>query len=263
MSRLLSVVVLVLVLLISVNAFEFSNHLDKIPAKDLASLADCPNSCSNQGVCVSGKNGTRCICDNKFLGSDCSVQVNMDAVCYLQNKYCTYWQFASGKFFQRIYATNEGNNGWVGFMFGATDGMAGGQSTVLSVQAAYTALAEEMYSLHKGKPSLLPDQTIDPADVSGLALDRGIDVAYMRSTNPMKLNHSIIPTVPGTITNISMAMSPVYFTFHTGNATFQKIDLALVAEGTKPATNIKLGNGINKKSHSNHENRARRNSATN
>jgi len=230
MSRFAFFIVLLLVLAVSVSAFRFSEMID-IPASDLVNPAACPNMCSNNGDCVNGANSTSCICNDGFLGNDCSIKVTMNPVCWINNNVCSYWTIQNGYLYQRISALTANTAGWVGFMFGASDGMAGGQSTIFHVASVYTVVAEEMFSVQRGKPSLLPDQSISSSDVSGLAMSTGIVISYQRLADPKLARHYAIPTAAGTMTNISVAFSPAYFNFHMTNSAFIMIDLAAASLG--------------------------------
>jgi len=135
--------------------------------------------------------------------------------------------------YQRVFALTNSSKGWAGVMWGATDGMAGGQSTVLSVPTQYAAIAEENYSYKKGKPSLLPDQSIPASNVTGMTFETntGLDVSFVRPLAPKYLNHTSIPSKAGVKTNVSYAYSDTYFGFHAKNAVMLSIDIAGVASG--------------------------------
>jgi len=246
MSRFALLILLSLILVVSVSGFRFSDLIN-IPASDLADPAACPNMCSNNGDCVKSANDTTCICNDGFLGNDCSVKVTMTPVCWINDAVCSYWTLQNGYFYQRLSAATGSPTGWVGFMFGSTDGMAGGQSTIFHIPAAYAAVAEEMYSSSKGKPSLLPDQSISSAYVSGLTSDSGIVVSYQRLADPKLDRHYPIPVTPGNVTAVSVAWQDEYFDFHMENAEYVMIDLAAAAlNQPQPATTKPH---INRKNH--------------
>jgi len=155
----------------------------------------------------------------------------MRPLCWINDTYCSYWAIENGNLYQRVFAETTNSTGWAGVLWGAEDGMAGGQSTVLSVPIQYQAQAEEMYSLKKGRPSLLPDQSIPKTSVTGMSYARGLDVSFVRALNPKLLNHTVLPSVSGVITNVSIAYSSQYFMFHTNHAIFLHLDLVALANG--------------------------------
>jgi len=158
----------------------------------------------------------------------------MTPVCVLTDTYCTLWAIQEDYLYQRVFALTNSSKGWAGIMWGATDGMAGGQSTILSVPTAYGAIAEEMYNYRKGKPASLPNQTIPTSNVTGMSFttNTGLDVSFVRALAPMGLNHTAIPSKAGVKTNVSMAYSDTYFSFHQKNAIMVSIDIAGSAAAT-------------------------------
>jgi len=161
------------------------------------------------------------------------VETKMTPVCVLTDTYCTLWAIQGDYLYQRVFALTNSSKGWAGIRWGAADGMANGQATVLSVPNAYAPIAEEMYAIKKTKPSLLPNQTIAMSNVTGMTFtsNTGLDVSFVRALAPMGVNHTAIPAKAGFQTNVSMAYSDTYFAFHNKNAFFTAIDIAATAGG--------------------------------
>jgi len=155
----------------------------------------------------------------------------MVPLCWLNDTYCSYWSIQNGNLYQRVFALTNSTKGWAGILWGARDGMTGGQSTILSVPSQYQAQAEEKYSIKKGLPGPLPDQSIANSSVTGMYYERGLDVSFIRALNPMLLNHTVLPSSSGVITNVSIAFSSAYFMFHMNHALFLHLDLVGLQEG--------------------------------
>jgi len=203
-----------------------------IPPSDILSPSACANSCNApHGTCVGSGTISTCICEPPYLSTDCSIVSRMRPLCWLNDTYCSYWSIQNGNLYQRVFAETNSTHGWAGIMWGANDGMTGGQSTILSVPTQYQAYAEEKYSFKKGMPAPLPDQSIANSSVTGMYYERGLDVSFVRALNPMLLNHTVLPSTSGSITNVSVAYSSTYFMFHMKNAMFLHLDLVGLQEG--------------------------------
>ena len=232
MSRLLFVAVLVALLAVSVTAFV------SFPSSDIAaSPAACPNKCSSHGDCMtsSSTNASTCICTLGYLGVDCSVMASMTPLCWLNSTYCSHWAVQDGYLYQRVWANSTTAAGWAGVMLGSTDGMSGGQSTILTVPSDYAPIAFDGYNTKKGKPTNLTDQCVAPSNVSGGATDSGIDVSFIRLLDTGLAHHFAIPP-NGTDSTLGVAWGSSFFEFHGKAAHFEpSIDIVGVATAPSAA----------------------------
>jgi len=208
MSRLSSALVLVLV--ISLFASVHS--------------ASCLNDCSQHGFCSSA--GT-CLCDESYLAVDCSVQSAMKPLIFLGGNYTTYWSISNDIFYHRIIA-RTGGNGWAGVLFDAVYGMTNGSGHVVTVPNAFNGTVYDVYATGQHKPISVSSIVLNAVGFS--ERDR-IDVSYSRPTASNDPHHFSIPTVPGTISNVSVAWQTTFFDFHHDNADYAQLDLAKVAMG--------------------------------
>jgi len=205
--------------------------------------ADCPNSCSGNGQCitVNGTGSTNCFCKEGYLSTDCSVTATMKAICYINNQLCSYWKVEAGKIlYQRLVVNSNSGVQWAGVMWGATDGMAGGQSTILSFGTGgkSAAQAEEMVSVRKGMPTKLADnlQTINASQVNGQITANSLDISFIRLLDPGVAQHFVIPSSAGTTSTISFAFGNSYFSYHMTNRQFSSVDIAGLAGATERLT---------------------------
>ena len=195
-----------------------------------AAPAACLNSCSSHGNCTTAGAVSTCLCEYGYLGADCSVMSVMKPLCWLNETVCSYWQIVDGTLYQRVISRD--GKGWVGVMWGSTDGMSGGQSTIMTVPTSLLPTVWEGYNMKKGKPANTTGQSIMQANVTGSITPMGhLDVSFSRPLKTGLDEHFVIPSTPGTMTNMSVARGSVVFDFHGGNATFFKIDIAGAAAG--------------------------------
>ena len=230
MSRLLFLTVLLALL-----SLTFASYVS-FPSSDLAaSPAACPNSCSKNGQCLQSNgttNATTCICFPSYLGVDCSVKASMPTLCWLNETICSYWAAQDGYLYQRVLANSTTASGWAAVMWGATDGMSGGQSTILTVPSDYAPIAFDGYNTKKGKPTNLTDQSIAPSNVTGGATATGLDVSFIRLLDTGLAQHFTIPASNGTDSTMSVAWQTSFFEFHGKHAYFiPSIDIVGIATG--------------------------------
>ena len=208
--------------------------LASFPVSDVsASPADCLNSCSNNGTCVtsSATNASTCICNVGYLGVDCSVQATMTPICWLSGTFCSHWAVQDGYLYQRVWANSTTTAGWAAVMWGSSSQMAGGQSTILTVPSDYAPVAFDGYNAKNGKPTNLTDQSVAPQNVSGGATDAGLDVSFIRLLDTGLAQHYTIPP-NGTDSTMGVAWSTTFFGFHGKNAHFiASIDIVGLAIG--------------------------------
>lgn len=229
MSRLLFITLLLALLSVS-----FASLLT-FPSSDLAaSPAVCPNSCSKNGQCLTSSttNASTCICSVGYLSVDCSVKATMAPLCWVNGTLCSQWAVQDDYLYQRVWANSTTSAGWAAVMFGSTDGMAGGQSTILAVPSQYQPVAFDGYNTKKGKPTNLTDQSVAPTNVSGGATEAGLDVSFIRLlTTGLPQHYSIPPS--GTDSTLGVAWQTTVFSFHGKNAHFvPAIDIVGVATST-------------------------------
>jgi hypothetical protein len=157
----------------------------------------------------------------------------MKPLYYLNNTYGVFWAFNGSSIVVRV-AGMINPAGWLGLMWGSTDGMTNGQSNVIHVNNNVDIVVEEMYSAKKTKPSLLPAQSINSTVTGGCTYVNGagqsvMDVTFSRQLVTGLDRHYPIPSKAGTITLMSAAFSEKYFEFHSKNATYDKVDIAQLA----------------------------------
>ena len=199
-----------------------------------ASPAACANGCSSHGNCTSAGAVSTCLCEAGYLGADCSVASVMKPMCWLKGELCSYWQVQGGYLYQRVVAS-EGK-GWAAVMWGSTDGMAMGQSTILTIPTPLLPTVFEGYNTKKGKPTNTTGQSIAQANVTGCVTATGhLDVSFTRPLNTGLADHFVIPAQPGTSSSMSVAHGSTFFEFHGANATYFKIDIAAAAAGSVDA----------------------------
>ena len=191
--------------------------------------AACLNNCSMHGICISTSEATACACQAGYVGVDCSVMATMKPMCWLEDNICSYWQIQGDYLYQRV--TSTVTKGWAAVMWGSTDGMSHGQSTIVSIPTPYLPTVIEGYNMKKGKPNTTA-LSIPQANVTGYVNGSYMDVSFQRKLDTGLPEHFVIPSKTGTITNMSVAYGSKYFEFHGDNATFFKIDIAAAAAGT-------------------------------
>ena len=200
------------------------------PSSSLTAPSACPNSCSSHGQCQTAGAVSTCLCDAGYLAVDCSVASAMKPMCWFNGGVCSYWQIKDDYLYLRVLSTEA--KGWAGVMWGATDGMTGGQSTIMTVPTAYLPTVVECYSTKKAKPTNSSAQSIAQTNVTGGASATTLDVSFHRRLDTGLSEHFVIPPKPGTVSTMSVARGAEFFEFHGGNATFFRIDIAAVAAGT-------------------------------
>ena len=229
MSRFLLLVVL-FVLLSLVSARLTPTLPAGVVAAPSAAPSACVNSCSSHGNCTTAGAVSTCLCDAGYLGVDCGVASVMKPVCWFSGEVCSYWQIQDGYLYQRV--TSLLGKGWVGVMWGSTDGMSGGQSTIMTIPAPLTPTVWEGYNVKKTKPTNTTGQSIAQANVTGSTTATGhLDVSFVRALNTGLTEHYVIPATAGTTSNMSVAYGAEVFDFHGNNATFFHIDIAAAAAG--------------------------------
>ena len=133
--------------------------------------------------------------------------------------------------YQRVWANSTTSKGWAAVMWNSTNGMAYGQSTILTVPEEYAPAAFDGYNLKKGKPMNLSEQSVAPQNVSGGATSTGLDVSFVRLLDTGLSQHYAIPAA-GTNSTMSVAWQTSFFDFHGKNAYFiESIDVVGVATG--------------------------------
>jgi len=152
-------------------------------------------------------------------------------LCFLNGTYCAYWNIQNDYLYMRVHAeTNprgELEKGWAAVSWGSLDGMTDGQITRLTVPVQNMALAVEFFSTTFSHPTPLPVQSISPQNVTGFSFPTGIDVSFHRLLNA-QFPHYSLPSVPGSMTNSSIAMGPLVFEKHA-HAHFFQLDWAATA----------------------------------
>jgi len=231
MSRFLLLVVLVLALLSLTAAVTPAIYTSDEEESAVSAPSACPNSCSSHGTCSTAGSVSTCVCDAGYLAADCSIASVMKPMCWLTSAVCSYWQIKDDVLYQRVTST-EGR-GWVGVIWGSTDGMSNGQSTIMTIPTQYLPTLFEGYNTKKGKPTNTSAQSIPQSNVTGfLTSTGGLDVSFHRRLNTGLTDHFVIPAKAGTQTSMSIAYGEVVFEFHGKNATNFKIDIAAAAAGT-------------------------------
>jgi len=122
---------------------------------------------------------------------------------------------------------NETAKGWGGVLFNATDGMANGSGHVVYVTRQYAATVMDVYAPKRGKPTI---ETSCVIASSGQYTDTTVDVSFVRPLDCGSPFHFAIPPVPGTMVNVSAALSNVVFDKHTGTDRVF-VDIAALAFG--------------------------------
>ena len=152
----------------------------------IAVYSPCPNGCSGQGICAQPDNV--CLCNQGFLGSDCSVQSRIGwsgkgprgEQCF--NGFCI--DFGQDRYDGRNDSTmyfklTVPTLGWAGVLMDAPDGMTGGtgyyfiRNPAVAATATIPAqpsstLASTIYSPNLDAPSQLPDAQQDALVLSSV-----------------------------------------------------------------------------------------------
>jgi len=160
----------------------------------------------------------------------------MQTMCYINDTYCTYWQFDATNAYIRVGALTNINGstpdamGWAGIMFGAVDSMTNGSIHRITVNNTYSGAVLDMFANHHGKPNATMDQIVTGA--SGHSDTYFIEVSFVRPLQTAFDQHYSIPPQPGTMTNVSVAYQSAVFEYHGNNAKFlNELDLAAIAQG--------------------------------
>jgi len=186
--------------------------------------AACINDCSQHGKCTPANT---CFCEPGFLSVDCSVQSNMRPLELIGGNYTTYWAIVNDMFYHRIIARIP-SAGWAGVLFGAVDRMTNGRGHVVTVPNAFNGTVYDVFATAYHKPNSTTSIVLGAVGIND---DTHVDVSYYRPTSSSVDHHYSIPTVPGTITNMSVATSNAFFEFHGHSADYMKVDLAKMALG--------------------------------
>jgi len=151
--------------------------------------------------------------------------------------YTTYWNIVNAVFYHRIIARTA-STGWAGVLFDAVDYMTNGRGHVITVPNQFNGTVYDIYATGKHKPLTTTNIVLGAV---GFSTPYHLDVSYYRPTMTTDVHHFNIPTAPGTVTNMSVALQSQFFEFHHDNADFIQIDLAKAAMGdTQTAQSMAL-----------------------